>query len=71
MFLRLCSPASTKLAATLPCTCRQASSEIEMPPARQEALLGDLETEVRSAFEIFDAMLGRLFQNAARLAGPL
>ena len=32
MFFRLCSPASTKLAATLPCTCRQASSEIEMPP---------------------------------------
>ena len=32
MFFRLCSPPSTKLAATLPCTCRQASSEIEMPP---------------------------------------
>ena len=28
MFFKLCSPASTKLAATLPCTCRQASSEI-------------------------------------------
>jgi hypothetical protein len=32
MFFNVCSPISTKLTATLPYTCRHASSEIEMPP---------------------------------------
>ena len=36
MFFKLCSPASTKLAAILPCTWRQASSEM-----RDAAGLGD------------------------------
>ena len=32
MFLRLCSPISAKSAATLPRTCRKASTEMQMPP---------------------------------------
>ena len=32
MFFRFCSPTSTNFASTLPRTCRQASSEIAIPP---------------------------------------